>query len=386
MLEIVGGIIFWVGFAGIAHTYVFYPLSLLLFAGRIPKPPEEPSEWPKISILVPAYNEELTIAAKIENCLALDYPVDKLEVMVGSDCSSDRTAEIVKENSDPRVRFFEMQQRSGKTGVLNHLIENVQGQILIFTDANAFFERDAVKKLIRHFENPDVGAVCGRLDVILPEGTNAVYGESVYRKFEIFLKTLESNFGGTTGAFGGFYALRRELFRPYSHDGSLDDVVTLLNAVEQKKRVIFEPEASSHEESSGSLREEFDRRVRIGKGNFQTLARMGYMIHPRFGATAYTFFSHKVLRWLSPFLLLSAFIGSLLLQSIAFYQTLLWFQIILYAAGLFAGFFSRLGIHIPVLIMIYHFTVLNVALLLGFFKWLQGERQVIWERSERKSS
>ncbi len=386
MLEIVGGIIFWIGFAGIAHTYIFYPLSLLLFAGRAPTPPEEPSEWPKISILVPAYNEELTIAAKIENCLAVDYPADKLEVLIGSDCSSDRTADIVRENSDPRVRFFEMERRSGKIGVLNRLIENVQGQILLFTDANAFFERDAVRKLIRHFEDPTVGAVCGRQDMIPPAGVREVRGENLYRKFEIYLKTLESNLGGTTGAFGGFYALRRDLFRTYLDDGSLDDVVTLLQTVEQGKRVVFEAEAFSHEETSGSLSEEFRRRVRIGKGNFQTLARMGYMIHPRYGPTSYTLFSHKILRWISPFLLPAILFGSLLLQHIVFYKVVFWFQIVWYAGGLLAGFLSRFGIHLPGLILIYHFTILNVAFLVGFFSWLRGERPVIWERSERKSS
>jgi len=386
VLEIVGGIIFWVGFAGIAHTYVFYPLSLLLFAGRIPKPPEEPSEWPKISILVPAYNEELTIAAKIENCLSLDYPADKLEVMVGSDCSDDRTVEIVRTNPDSRVRLIDMEQRVGKTGVLNRLVAEARGDILFFTDANTFIDKAAARKLVRHFEAPNIGAVCSRMDMIPPSGVAEVQGEDIYRRYEIFLKQLESNFGGTTGAFGGLYALRRELFRPYSHDGSLDDVVTLLHTVEQGKRVLFEPNALSYEETGGSLGEEFHRRIRLGMGNFQTLVTMSRMLRPRFGATAYAFFSHKVLRWLSPFFLIAILLGSLLLSGIPFYRMVFWMQILAYGAALLAGFLNRLHLRLPGFILAYHFTIMNVALLLGIFAWFRGRRQVIWERTERNPS
>jgi cellulose synthase/poly-beta-1,6-N-acetylglucosamine synthase-like glycosyltransferase len=386
VLEIVGGIIFWIGFAGIAHTYIFYPLSLLLFAGRAHKPPEEPSEWPKISILVPAYNEELTIAAKIENCLAVDYPADKLEVMVGSDCSSDRTVEIVKANPDPRVRLTEMEQRTGKTGVLNRLVTEARGDILFFTDANTFIDKTAVRKLVRHFVDPSVGAACSRMDMIPPAGVAEVQGEDFYRRYEIFLKQLESNFGGTTGAFGGFYALRRELFRPYSHDGSLYDVVTLLHVVEQGKRVLFEPTALSYEETGASLREEFRRRIRLGMGNFQTLVKMIHMVHPRFGATAYAFFSHKVLRWLSPFFLLMILLGSLLLFGIPFYRVVFWLQILGYGAALLTGLLNELHLRLPGFILAYHFTIMNVALLLGIFAWFRGRRQVIWERTERNPS
>lgn len=386
MLEVIGGILFWAGLLGLLHTYIFYPLSLLLLARKSPPAPDEPTDWPKISILVPAYNEETHIGAKVENCLALDYPAEKLEVLVGSDASSDRTAEIVRAYADSRIRLFEMGQRTGKVGVLNRLAREAQGDIFLFTDANTFFDAKAVRKLVRHFGDPAVGAVSGRHDMIPPEGITEMVGESLYRKYEVFLKTLESNLGGTCGAFGGLYAVHREQYAPFPSDGRHDDMFQLLHTVQQGRRVIFDPTALSYEETETSIRGEFRRRARFGMGNFQTLAKMGHMIHPRYGATAYVFFSHKVLRWLSPFLLLAILVGSLLLHRILFYNAVLWLQLGWYGIAAIGGICNRIGLTLPGVILVYHFTVLNLAFLLSFFNWLRGHREMIWERSERRPS
>ncbi len=384
MFEVIGGILFWTGLLGLLHTYIFYPLSLLLLARKSPPPPDDPVEWPSVSILIPAYNEETHIGAKIENCLALDYPAEKLEVLVGSDCSTDRTAEIAKSHANSRIRFFEMEQRAGKVGVLNRLAKEARGEIFVFTDANAFIDTVAVRKLVRHFGNPSVGAVSGHTSMVAPSGIQEVRGEGLYRKYENLLKTLESNLGGTTGTYGPLYAIRGELFTPFHLDGRHDDMFQLLRTVEQGKRVIFEPAALAFEETGASIGEEFHRRVRIGIGNFQTLAKMGYMIHPRYGATAYTFFSHKILRWISPFLMLAMLIGSLALLHIFFYRAVLCLQVLWYAIAALGGLLNRCGIHLPGIILFYHFTILNIAFLLGFFNWLGGARQVIWRRTERK--
>jgi biofilm PGA synthesis N-glycosyltransferase PgaC len=383
VLEIIGGILFWGGLLGLLHTYIFYPLSLLVFARKSPPPPDEPAEWPKLSIFIPAYNEEIHIGAKIENCLSLDYPAEKLEILIGSDCSTDRTAEIVKGYADSRVRFFEMERRTGKVGVLNRLAREATGDIFLFTDANAFFGTAAARKLVRHFADPSVGGVSGRHDMIPAEGSKEMRGEDLYRRYEILLKTLESNLGGSCGAFGGLYAVRREQFTPFPSDGQHDDIVQLLHTVEQRKRVVFEPTAVISEETESSIRKEFRRRARFGMGNFQTLAKMGHMIHPRYGATSYIFLSHKVLRWLSPFLLLGILLGSVLLQQMLFYRVVLWIQILMYALAAVGGTLSRLGFHVPGVTLIYHFVILNLAFLVSFVSWLRGGREVIWERSER---
>jgi cellulose synthase/poly-beta-1,6-N-acetylglucosamine synthase-like glycosyltransferase len=386
VIEIIGGILFWAGLLGLLHTYVFYPLSLLLLARKPPPPPEDPVEWPSVSILIPAYNEEIHIGAKIENCLVLDYPPDKLEVLIGSDCSTDRTVEIVKTFSDPRIRLFEMEQRSGKVGVLNRLAREARGEILVFTDANTFINADALNRMARHFREPSVGAVSGYMDMIPPKGATEVRGESIYRRYEILLKRFESDLGGTCGAFGGLYAVQHEQFTPFPYDGRHDDMFQLLHTIEQGKRVLFEPTAISMEETGTSIDEEFRRRVRFGLGNFQTLVKMGYMMFPRYGATAYVFFSHKVLRWLSPFLLLAIFVGSLLLHPIPFYAIVLWIQIVWYLIAAIGGILNRLGVQVPGAILVYHFTILNFAFLVSFWHWARGRRERIWERSERRPS
>lgn len=386
MLEVIGGILFWAGLLGLLHTYIFYPLSLLLLARKSPPPPEDPVEWPSVSILVPAYNEETHIGAKIENCLALDYPAEKLEVLVGSDCSTDRTAEIVRTCADSRVRLFEMERRTGKVGVLNRLAREARENIFLFTDANTFLDASAARKLVRHFADPTVGAVSGRLDMIPPKGITEVRGESLYRRYEIFVKKLESNLGGTCGAFGGLYTVRRELFTPFHYDGRHDDMFQLLCVVEHGKRSLFEPTALSMEETGASIREEFHRRARFGIGNFQTLATMGHMICPRYGSTAYVFFSHKVLRWLSPFLLLAILAGSLLLRQILIYKIVLGLQILFYGVAAVGGILNGLGLRLPGFILAYHFAALNLAFFLSFFHWLRGRQQMVWERSGRASS
>ena len=386
MLKVIGGILFWGGLLGFLHTYIFYPLSLLLLARKSPPAPDEPTDWPKVSILVPAHNEETHIGAKVENCLALDYPAEKLEVLVGSDCSTDRTAEIVRAYAVSRVRLFEMEQRMGKVGVLNRLAREAQGDIFLFTDANTFLDAAAARKLVRHFADPTVGAVSGRLDMIPPKGITEVRGESLYRRYEIFVKKLESNLGGTCGAFGGLYAVHREQYAPFPSDGRHDDMFQLLHTVQQGRRVIFDPTALSYEETETSIRGEFRRRARFGMGNFQTLAKMGGMIHPRYRATAYVFFSHKVLRWLSPFLLLAILVGSLLLRQILFYNIVFWLQILFYGIAAVGGILNGLRFRLPGFILVYHFAALNFAFLFGFFRWLRGHRQMMWERSGRDSS
>jgi cellulose synthase/poly-beta-1,6-N-acetylglucosamine synthase-like glycosyltransferase len=270
--------------------------------------------------------------------------------------------------------------------VLNRLAGEAQGEILFFTDANTVIDAAAARRLVRHFGDPSVGAVSARHDMIPPPGAAQVRGENLYRRYEIFLKTLESHVGGTSGAFGAFYAIRREQFAPFDLDGHIIDAIHPLRIVEQGKRVVFEPTATSFEETVGTLGEEFRRRVRIGTRNFQALAKIGHMMHPRFGATAYTFFSHKVLRWIAPFLMLAALVGSLLLRHILFYKIVLWLQVLWYGIAVLGGLLNQFGVNLPGITLVYHFTILNVALLLGFLKWLSGRRDVIWERSERRAA
>ncbi|HEY1904526.1 MAG TPA: glycosyltransferase family 2 protein, partial [Myxococcaceae bacterium] len=203
---------FWAAAVLLAQTYFLYPLWLLLLARVRPGrqgAPARPEAWPAVSLVIAAHDEAECIGEKLRNSLALDYPADRLEVLIGSDGSTDGTDEIVAEQIDPRIRLSAA-PRAGKTSVLNRCIPEAQGEIVVLSDANTRIEPGALKALVRHFQDPDVGVVCGRLQLYNP--TRAEYEESAYWKYESWLKALEGTQGAVVGANGGLYALRRDLF------------------------------------------------------------------------------------------------------------------------------------------------------------------------------
>ena len=321
---IVAQVIFWLCVVAMFHTYVTYPLSLRLFRRRFAVPPQMPAEaWPRVSILIPAYNEERVIGAKIENLLALDYDPGKMEILIGSDGSTDRTDNIVKSFDNPRVKLIRLAGRSGKSAVLNRLVAEAAGEILIFSDANVMLDRAALKMLIRHFSDPSVGVANGGKYIQIPEGAESVRGEAVYGRYENALRTRESEVGGMSGALGSLMAVRKSLYRPYAAGSINDDTVPSIWAVLAGLRNVHDPEAKAFEESGRSVSEEFRRRIRIGAGNFQTLFRYPQVLRPRYGLAAYTFFSHKVLRWIFPFLMIGALAANLFLLRFPFYRAAL---------------------------------------------------------------
>jgi cellulose synthase/poly-beta-1,6-N-acetylglucosamine synthase-like glycosyltransferase len=384
---IIAQVIFWLCVVAMFHTYVTYPLSLCFFRRRFAVPPRMPAEaWPHVSILIPAYNEERVIGAKIENLLALDYEPGKMEILVGSDGSTDRTDEIVRSYADARVRLIRLSGRSGKTGVLNRLVEEAKGEILVFSDANVMLDRAALKKLLRHFSDPSVGVANGGKYIQIPEGAESVRGEAVYGRYENALRTRESEVGGMSGALGSLMAVRKSLYRPYAPGSINDDTVPSLWAVLAGLRNVHDPEAKSFEESGHSIREEFRRRIRIGAGNFQTLFRYPQVLLPRYGLSAYTFFSHKVLRWIFPFLMIAALAANLFLLATPFYRAALWLQVVGYAAALLGWVFDLLGARVPPFSVLHHFVALNLGLLLGFFVYCRGIRSSAWERTAREET
>lgn len=377
-------IIFWLCIAAMVHTYLVYPLSLRLFRRRYATPPVMPdAAWPRVSVLVPAYNEEKVIGAKIENLLALDYDPAKLEILVGSDGSTDCTDEIVKSFTDPRVKLIRLAGRSGKTGVLNQLVGIASGEILVFSDANVMIDRAAMKKLIRHFADPKVGVANGGKYIEIPAGAESVRGEAVYGRYENALRTRESEIGGMSGALGSLMAVRRGIYRQYAPGSTNDDTVPSIWAAFAGLRNVHDPEAKAYEESGRTVSEEFRRRIRIGAGNFQTLFRYPQILSPRYGRVAYTFFSHKVLRWFFPFLMIGALIANVILAGSPLFKILLYLQAAGYAAALLGWIVESVGLRIPPLSALYHFVALNAGLLIGFFVYCHGIRSSAWERTER---
>jgi glycosyltransferase involved in cell wall biosynthesis len=293
-------IVFWSAATLIVYVYAGYPLLLGLVralggARRV----AVGEHHPPLTLIVSAYNEAEIIGEKIANSLSLDYPADRLEVLVVSDCSSDATDAIVAGVSDPRVRLIRMAERGGKTLGLNAAAREARGEILVFSDANAIYLRDALVNLTRNFADAQVGAVIGESTYSAAEG-GADEEESLYWKYEIAIKRLESAIGSVVGGDGAIYAIRKALYRPMRAD-ALSDFVNPLQIVRGGHRCVYEPAARSVEKAAGDFDREFRRKVRIVNRAWRAMMSMKDLLNPlRHGLFAFEIISHKLLRWLVP--------------------------------------------------------------------------------------
>ncbi|MFL5299095.1 MAG: glycosyltransferase family 2 protein, partial [Anaeromyxobacteraceae bacterium] len=337
--------------------------------------------WPAVSVIFSAFDEESCIRQKIENCLALEYPPDRLEVLVGCDGCTDRTAELALAASDGRVRVVEL-PRGGKATALSRLVPIAKGDVVVFTDANTMMDRGAVRSLARHFHDASVGAVVGRLR--LYNRVRREYEESLYWRYETILKYYEGKLGCVVGANGGIYAIRRLLFSALSPGTIIDDFVIPARIAARGWRVPFEPEAVAYEETTEDYDREFGRRARIGAGNWQSLSLVPDLLDPRSGFLAFAFVSHKLLRWIAPFLLATVLALSLPLaiRHGLVYRALLLGQLAFYGLALLgrtgaAGPFRRAAS------IAHYFVAMNAALAVGFWRFLRGTQPSAWNRTAR---
>ncbi len=382
----IASVVFWGCAAIIVYAYIVYPV-LLVTLGALRRAPAAPRELndadlPVVSVLVVAHNEESVIRERIDNLLALDYPQDKLELVIASDSSRDRTVDIVKEYSGRGVQLEMFMERTGKSAVLDAVIPRLQGSIAVLSDANTMMEPSAVRRLVRWFQDPQVGVVCGKLVLTDPAtGTNV---DSLYWRFETLLKRSEGRLGALLGANGGIYAIRRRLFQGLSHDTIVDDfVIPLLARVRTGCAIIYDESAIAYEETPPEIAVEFRRRARIGAGGFQSLAVLWSLLDPRNGWIALTFFSHKVLRWLCPFFLIGLVSANLVLVNKGFYGVSLLAGLGLAAVALlgqYVSFGSSAGRALRLTTM---FATMNAALLVGFFRWASGRQRAAWDRTAR---
>jgi len=365
------------------YTYAGYPVLLWLlsrFAHQEHRKTKA-TQWPTVSILLSAYNEEEVIAERIKNLLALDYPPERLEILVGSDGSTDRTCEIVKSHQNQGIHLVAFEQRRGKASVVNDLVAHARREIVVLTDANTFFHPEAVRELVKALRShPSACAVVGRL--VLYSSVAAGNLDGAYWRYENFVKSLESRFGIVLGANGAIYAFRREQYRPLPKEAIVDDfLIPMLMRLQSGGGMYFVPEARAWEKSPGRVRDEFHRRVRIGAGDLQALLWTWKLLLPWKGLVSIAYFSHKVLRWFGPWLMVIAFIANLWLLGTPFFQILFILQLILYGLGLSPGFVRLLG---KVAVGLHFFLVLNAALLLGFVRFALGLAHPFWSTTSRK--
>jgi cellulose synthase/poly-beta-1,6-N-acetylglucosamine synthase-like glycosyltransferase len=388
-------VIFWLCCGAVAYNYAGYPLLLFAVSALVQTksdflylmrrrgrrrslPPESVLD---VAVLIAVYNEERVIRAKAQNCLEIDYPPDRLEFLMGLDAPTDSTPELLAQSRSPRFRVFHFSERRGKLAVLCDLVRQTSAEILVLTDANTMLERGAVQNLVRHFADPRVGAVSGEEVRVAVPGTETG-AEDLYWRYESAVKILESRLNCSLGGNGAALAVRRSLFNP-RQDLIVEDFQIPLEIRFQGHRVVYDPEAIAVEEIAPTLSAQFGRRVRIGAGNYQTLFRsLGYL-NPRHGFLAFSFFSHRVLRWLAPLLLPVGWACSLLLATQPSYAFLAAAQAVFYVMALIGYWLKKKEKRLRVCSGPFHFCSMNLALFLGLMRFLKGRQALAWKPTPR---
>ncbi len=370
----------------VLYAYAIYPVLIWWLSrrfGRLPEAPAaKPDSLPKLTLLIAAYNEEAVIEERVMNALEMDYPQDRLEIVIGLDGCSDRTAAILRAFEDRGVRTIEYAERRGKARVLNESMAAIDSDIVMLSDANTEIDSQAARRLVRWFREPQVGAVVGRLVLTDPStGRNA---DGIYWKYENFLKQREGRLDGLLGANGAIYAIRRELYVPIPPETIVDDfVIPLLAKLRYGCSIVYDREAVAREETAADVASEFQRRARIGAGGFQSVALLWRLLDPRRGWIAFTFFSHKVLRWTCPFFMIGVFVLNALLWQQSFFRWTLAAQILFYSLSL-VPMLAPKGLSMPNAVrMMTMFTSMNAALFVGFIRWATKRQKAAWRRTSR---
>jgi cellulose synthase/poly-beta-1,6-N-acetylglucosamine synthase-like glycosyltransferase len=376
----VGLDLFWLAVALLFYIYVGYPLLLAIVATFARRSRPQLGEYPKLSVLIAAYNEEANIGRKIRETLALDYPADQLEIMIVSDGSIDRTDEIVKASAaDTRVRFLRIEDRRGKTHAQNEGVKHCNGDIIVFSDATAVYHPKALQYLACNYKEPEVGAVSGRYQYFDPEGKFPTgLGSVVFWNYENMIKKLQSRIRTLTGCSGCIYSVRRTVYTPLP-DSACSDLVEPLHVVKLGYRVVFEDRALAHEETTKSAGEEFGMRVRVvTRGIRGVLSVSDLLKFWKYGWVSFQLISHKMLRWCVPFVVLLLLVANVLLVGEPLFRYLLILQLLFY-------FVASISLVIPLhrrwklLGMPLYFCTLNAAALFGIVELVRGHKYVVWE-------
>lgn len=385
--------VFWGCLLLVAHTYVLYPLLLARLArGRLQNQdvyrPAAP-DLPAVDILLAAHNEAAVIVEKVRTTFATTYPLDRLRLLVGSDNSSDQTNALLATLATqyPQLRVETYAARTGKPTVIANLARQATAPVLVLTDANVFFAPDTLYELVKHFCNPAIGLVGGH--ILNPEHRAAgISGqEKAYLERENVMKYQEGVvWGSMMGAFGGCFAVRRACYHPAPAAFLVDDFYITLAVLRDGFRAINELGAVCYEDVSDHLPEEFRRKARISAGNFQNLKEFRALLWPPWRGVAFAWWSHKVLRWLTPQLLLAllAATAGLVARGAGWvYGLALAGQVGLPLLLLFDVALRRAGIHWRLLRFITHFYSMNAALLLGYWRYLRGVKTTVWQPTQR---
>jgi len=382
-------ILFWCSLFLILHSYVFFPFFLYLLA----KNKKENNikytfddDLPTISIIMAVHNEELIIEQKILSVFNTSYPVDKIEFLIGSDNSNDKTNLIITnlQNKYSNINFVDFKERSGKIKIINSLSQKARNKILIITDAKAIFEKETIFYLIEHFKNIEIDIVGASL--INPNKVS--YGissqENLFMNREMKIKYRESLiWQKTIGVYGALYAIRKTDFIHVPENLLVDDFYETMKILENNGKVVFSLKARAVESLPVELSEEFRRKVRISAGNFQNLKIFNKILLKPFSSLGFAFISHKVIRWLTPFIFIFAIICAFLISELLIYKLFLYSVFAIFLIPVVDYILQKFNININFFRLISHFIAMNFAVVVGFIKAIVGIKKSYWKPSNR---
>ncbi|WP_448103860.1 glycosyltransferase family 2 protein [Pedobacter panaciterrae] len=386
-------IAFWVSLFIILYTFIGYGfvLFLLIKIKRLfytPASFDANLEFPSVTILVAAYNEEDIVDAKVENTLRLDYPQEKKQIIFVTDGSTDSTTEKLNRFND--VLVLHEDSRAGKMAAIKRAMPFVEGEILIFTDANTFLNDEAIKELVKHYRNHKVGAVAGEKRIFVDQTADASSaGEGFYWKYESLLKKWDYELYSNVGAAGELFSIRTRLYENVESDTIIDDHMIAMRIAEKRYIIAYEPKAYAMETASSNTAEELKRKIRIAAGGIQSIFRLKKAANP-FNNPVFTFqyISHRVLRWtITPFLLIALFVVNGLIvyhYDSLFYKTIFILQILFYTLSILGYIFESKNIRIKALFVPYYFCLMNYAVIAGIIRYFKKSQSAAWEKSKRK--
>ncbi len=380
-------ILFFISAFFILQTYLFYPLWMLTFSKEIKNETDVYTlndELPEVAILIAAYNEEKVIGEKIYSVLKTTYPISKITIYIGSDASTDSTNQIIQDlqKKYTNIKLINFAGRTGKANIINSLSVTATQEVFILTDANVIFKEDTIFNLIRHFKNQTNALVCSNIIKVSDSDLGIAKQEKSYIVIENKIKHAEyKRWNIVMGAEGGCYAIRKNYYSPVPKNFFMDDFYITLNVIEKGKKVVFDKDAVCFEDVPTQAKEEFKRKIRISIGNFQNLFRYKKLLFPVWSGIAFSFWSHKVLRWLTPFFLIFCLISSGIL---AIYSSLF---LALFLIQVLFLLFPLINLIAPFKFSLFkfisHFYLMNLALLKGFLMFVKGVETSIWQPTKR---
>lgn len=371
-------------------SYLIFPLLMKQAASKIKYAKNDYAKikrWPSVTIVFSVFNEEKVIRRKLESILNSDYPNDKLHVLIGSDNSTDETHQIIEEfmTRNSNITLIKKTSRHGKLKIINELIDLTTTEHLVFTDANVFFEPITLKALVYNLIDKGAKMVCGNIHKFSPKNQGISDQEIFYMNFENQLKHHESlKYGFCVGVEGGCYAILKSSFVKVPDGFLMDDFFITLDVISKKGKVLFEPEALCYEDVNDAPMIEFKRKIRISLGNFRNLKFYKHLLFPMTHGFGFAFFSHKVLRWFTPFSIVFSFLLALaLLMYCQFFKWVALTYLLLIILPILTIFLEKIKLKIPFVNALGHFILMNFALLLGYFKFISATNESAWEPPKR---